>query len=212
MRLRSLAIPFLMLALTALQASARPAEDDGSERARLRRQQHELEARHAERLAECAKRFEVNKCRDKAMAEHRASLQPLLERERSLDEELRANRALSQSLRSSVRQSGEVASAPAARSAARAASHPASHGANLGRPVVRDSAAQAARKAAQLQKDEAQAAERVRQARQRQATLEAHAKAVQERNARRTGKPAAGLPVPSAASIAALPAASAASR
>lgn len=208
MQFRSLAIPFLMLALAALQASARPAEDDGSERARLRRQQHELEARHAERLAECAKRFEVNKCRDKAMAEHRASLQPLLERERSLDEELRANRALSQSLRSSVRQSADVASAPASRAATRAASHssaPAPH-------VVRDPAAQAARKAAQLQKDEEQAAERVRQARQRQATMEARAKAVQERNARRSSKPAAGLPVPSAASIAALPAASAASR
>lgn len=198
----------LMLVLSCVQALARPAEDDGSERARLRRQQHELEAHHAERLAECAKRFEVNKCRDKATAEHRASLQPLLERERALDEEQRTNRALSQSLRSSVRQSGEAASAPAARSAARAASHAASPE----RHVVRDSAAQAARKAAQLQKDEEQAAERVRQARQRQATLEAHAKAVQERNARRSTKPAVGLPVPSAASIAALPAASAASR
>lgn len=203
-----LALP-LMMALLLAQALARPSEDDGSERARLRQLQHELEARHAERLAECAKRFEVNKCRNKALAEHRASLEPLLERERSLDEEARTNRARLQSLRTSARQAGEAASAaaPAARSLARAASQ-----VSTDRPANRDSAAQAARRAAQLQKDEGEAAERARKSRQRQAALDAHAKTVQERNALRTGKPASGLPVPSAASIAALPSAVAASR
>lgn len=204
---RSLTACLLMICLSGTQVLARPSDDDGSERARLRRQQQELEARHAERLAECAKRFEVNKCRNKALAEHRASLAPLLERERSLDEEARTNRALLQSLRTSARQSGEAASAPAARSAARPASHVLTD-----RPTNRDAAALAARRAAQLQKDQDQAAERARQSRERQAALDAHAKAVQERNARRSGKPANSLPVPTAASIAALPPASSASR
>jgi len=197
-----------LLALTCLPALARPAEDEGSERARLRRQQHELEAQHAQRLAECAQRFEVNKCRQKATGDFKAGLQPLLERERILDEEARTHRALMQSLRTSVRQGDEAASGPAVRAAAHAASRTASEQRSA-RSKEKDD--KAARKAAQLQADEQQAAERQRQARQRQLALEAHAKAVHERNARRDTKPAAGLPIPSAASIAALPAASRAS-
>ncbi|MEH0165146.1 hypothetical protein [Roseateles microcysteis] len=196
----------LVLATSCLPALSRPAEDTDSERAQLRRQQHELEALHAQRLADCAKRFEVNKCRDKAMAEHRSRLKPLLERERSLDDEERANRALAQSLRSSVRQMDGVASAPAVRPA-RTASQPA-----VPKRVARSQAELEARRAEKLAKDEEQAAERIYQAQRRQAALAAHAKSVQERNARRAGTPSASLPVPTAASIAALPAASATSR
>jgi hypothetical protein len=127
----------------------------------------------------------------------------LLERERVLDEEARGHRALIQSLRISVRQVDEAASAPAARQVTHAASRTVTE-----QRAARGKDDKAARKAAQLQADEQQAAERLRQARQRQLALEAHARAVNERNARRDAKPAAGLPVPSAASIAALPAAS----
>lgn len=198
-------LALLLIAMPCGQAFAHSSMDPASERALLRAQQQEIESLHTQRLAECAKRFEVNKCREASAAERRARLAPIIERERNLDDEARANRARTQSLRSAARQVEGPASAPVGRVAKAGGQGGASKPAE-------SRAERQARKAAQQQKDEEQAAERVRKTRERQAALDAHAKAVQERNARRIDKPAASLPIPTAASIAALPAASAASR
>ncbi|MDM4767402.1 hypothetical protein [Pelomonas sp. SE-A7] len=196
---RLLLIPLLMLAAGA--AMSRPADPGADERAQLRQQQRELEAAHAEKLAECGKRFEVNRCRAQANAEYKQKLHPIQAREREMDEQARQHRALVQELRSSARQDPPAAG-PGAR-----ASLPAKASSEAGLKQVRSGQqAHAQRKVEQAEKEALQAAERARQTELRKARLAEHARDVEQRNARRDGKKGVPLPVPTAASIAALPA------
>lgn len=80
-------------ALFAIAQPAVAAEPDDAERTRIARERAEADARHADRVAGCNRRFVVTACIDDARAERRDALANLAAQERVLDEAARKRRA-----------------------------------------------------------------------------------------------------------------------
>ncbi len=169
----------------------------GDERALIAAERQALSQRFLQQELDCASRFVVNACIDDVRQRRRDALQPLRERELSLDEAERTRRA------------AERRSAIAAKQAA-AATLPAAASAPPPQLRLRDNLPAAPPRPprsspARDQTDRAaEAAERVRDAERRRDEAQANQRRVQQREAERatSGRSSAPLPVPGAASAA----------
>ena len=92
-----------------------------------------IDARAAERVAECQHRFAVTGCVERARAEQRAALAPLRERELALDAQARRARADARRSAIAARRAAAASAAAASAPAPLAPREPAA--ALLGRPV-----------------------------------------------------------------------------
>jgi hypothetical protein len=162
------------------------AEDRAAaERAAIRSERAEVEARFRQAEADCRQRFAVSGCLSEAEAQKRTALDSLRRRELVLDDAQR-RRAEAAARPVPVPRAASAASAPAARPAGNAASAASAQK----RSKTADDAAEAAERAAAQQR-------RVKEAEERRAKVE-------KRNAERAakGKKSTPLPVPGAASAA----------
>lgn len=208
-RLRSSAV--LIGLWLAISAQGQPVSaDDAAERTRIERDRQAAQARYGQAETECAQRFQVTACLEAARAERRQTLDRLRRELAVLDDARRraraAERLQGQQRRQREREAQAMLSTP--REPARAASAPAATGADAAAsaaPVRRkaETAAAAPAASAASASHAAQAAAHARRERQ----AEQHAQAVRARNAAHDAKkpPAAGLPVPGAASGPAAP-------
>jgi len=210
----------LMLALVCVQGMslaqvAEPASKDAAaeqlELRRLKQSQRQLESNYLVGVADCQRKFAVNDCIEQLRLQHQAQLRPLKQREDEIEAQLRRARAQAQRERVLQRQQ-EFASEETER-----------HSQALLRPeapTVPPAAASAAvRKlgkaspgaGAQLKQQQAEqtAKRHASQRAEQERILQAHQRDVKQRQEQRKKALAPPLPVPSAAEIAALRAASA---
>ncbi|MDO9095058.1 MAG: hypothetical protein Q8R98_10325 [Rubrivivax sp.] len=167
------------------------------ERAQIAAERAALDQRFAQEERDCANRFVVNACIDDVRRQRRESLQPLRERELSLDEAERMRRAAERRAVIAAKQAaaasrpGAVAGPPTELRLREAVQAPAPPSRPI--PRTQDEAGRAA-----------EAAQRVREADRRREEAQAHQRRVQDRQAERaaTGRQAAPLPVPSASAAA----------
>jgi len=197
--------PWTPLVLLWLAGAA--MADNESDRALLRQQRAQIEARYETAMRECAEKFQITDCELEAKAQRRAALGPVSKREQALDLAVRQQQVLEQHERVAAKQQARAhearARAQAAQeaSAAGAASAPriapsASTGEVATRPLDHDKAVrteQATRKASQTRAATAQRIEKARQ----------HEDAVRAREAdlAAKGKRAAPLPMPGASAV-----------
>ncbi|HEY2187785.1 MAG TPA: hypothetical protein VGH48_04415 [Caldimonas sp.] len=209
--------PILHLALGSAAAFVGPAGADEGERAAIGHARAAIEARYTERERECGERFIVTSCVDDAKRERRRGLDELRARQLKLDEKERHERTAKRSAelaakaaddarRDRERAARAASSAPSPRAEApktleprpegvaggdrlphEARDHPLPPGDRLGIQPTRR-VGDAERRAHE------EASRAAYEARQREA--EEHRREVEEKAAKRSGKPAAPLPVP----------------
>lgn len=205
----------LVLALSGWCVAAPAA---GDERAQLAAQRQQIETRAEQALAACSARFDVVGCQDAARRERSAALAPLQRREAELADLERKDRSEQQQLRVRDKQrdaalldAQQQMAPPMAPTAAASASTAARPAARAKRPdpeaAERERQQQVQRAAERAQSQRLRSEEQRRKIEQRQADRAKKAKdaksADKAGNAAQ-GKPQAGLPVPSAAQLAAL--------
>ncbi|MBA4341031.1 MAG: hypothetical protein C0423_02635 [Methylibium sp.] len=187
----------------------------GDERAQLAAQRQQIESRAEQALAVCSARFDVTGCQEAARRERSAALAPLQRREAELADLERKDRSEQQQLRVRDKQrdaalldAQQQMAPPVAPTAAASASTTTRPAARAGRP---DAAAaelarqqQAQRAAERAQNQRLRSEEQRRKIEQRQADRAKSAKDADKADNASQGKPQAGLPVPSAAQLAAL--------
>lgn len=171
------------------------------ERQTIKTQRAAANAQLKKAEAECRQRFVVSSCINEAQAQHREAMSALRMRELTLDEAKRKAEAEENERRLQAKRAEaasrpppvpRAASAPKASAAASAASAPL--------------AGDRVRKRSKTGDDATAAAERVAAQQRRAAEAAAHRQEVEQRNAERAarGKKTTPLPVPSAASVAAI--------
>jgi hypothetical protein len=209
--------PILLLALGSATAFVTPAGADEGEHAAIAHERAAIEARYAERERECGERFIVTSCVDDAKRERRGGLDELRARQLKLDEKERHERTAKRSAelaakaaddarrdRERAARAASSAQSPRAESPKtleprpadatgsdrlphQARDHPLPSGERLG--------IQPTRRAGDAERRAREEASRAGyEARQREA--EEHRREVMDKEAKRSGKPAAPLPVP----------------
>jgi colicin import membrane protein len=197
----------LTLWLAAAAAASWAADDPAAQRERIATQRRAADANFEAARRDCEQRFQVTSCLDQARASHRAALDTLRLEQLRLDDQQRRQRATERQREldeKARRAQTPAASAPAAPASARpvkappstasaARSTPPKSAAGHGQAAVGAASAAAAREAANRE-----------QYRRRVDEAAAHQAQVQARNAERASRkpPAAGLPMPPAASAA----------
>lgn len=168
-----------------------------AERQRIAAERAAVEADAAQAEAECRTRFAVSGCVADVQARRRAALAPLRERELALDDAKR-KAAAQQSAQRIEAKRAEAASAPPPQ--------PASASVRARAPASAAQAGARQRKPSKTADDAAEAAQRAAEQQQRLSEAAAHRQDVERRNAERAarGKKSQPLPVPSAASVAAI--------
>lgn len=213
----------LMLALVwaqgmSLAQAAEPASTgvaaEQAELRRLKQSQRQLESAYLVGVADCQRKFAVNDCIVQLRLQHHAQLRPLKQREDEIEARLRRERAQAQRDRVLQRQQ-EFAVAEAERRS-EALLKPEAPAAQ---PVLTAASAAAARKLgksspgagaqAKQQQAELTAKRHALQRAEQERSMLAHQRDVKQRQEQRKKALAPPLPVPSAAEIAALRAASA---
>ena len=189
--------------LAAGAARADEPPEAQAERQRIAAERAAVEADAARAEAECRTRFAVSGCVADVQAQRRAALVPLRERELALDEAKRKAAAQERALRLEAKRAQAASAAPPPADSTRVRSRA---------PASAAPAGERERKRSKTADDAAEAAQRAAERQQRLDEAAAHRQEVEQRNAASAarGKKAQPLPVPSAASVAAI--ASAASR
>lgn len=211
---------------------ASPAIAVGDERAQLAAQRQQIEARARQALAACAAKFDVVGCEDAARRERSAALAPLQQREHELADLERKQRAEQQqqrvrdklreaelqSLQRTVAEASSAASAPIA-AASRSAAQPSRRNRPDAKALELARQEQAQRSAERAERQRLRSLERRQRLAERQAEKASRAAAAAKSaqvtapaDARRATTPAAGLPVPTVAEVAALRASAASSK
>ncbi len=203
----------LALALPGWCLAAPAVGDD--ERAQLAAQRQQIESRAEQALAACSARFDVTGCQEAARRERSTALAPLQRRESELADRERKDRSERQQLRVRDKQrdaalvDAQQQLAPAAAPAAAASASTKSR--QAARPARPDAAAaererqqKAQGAAARAESQRLRSEEQRRKIEQRQADRAKSAKSSDRAGDAAQGKPPAGLPVPSAAQLAAL--------
>lgn len=167
-----------------------------AERQRIAAERAAVEADAARAEAECRTRFAVSGCVAEVQARRRAALAPLRERELVLDDAERKAASLERAQRLEAKRA-EAASAPPTAASASVRTRA---------PVGAAQAGPRERKPSKTADDAAEAAQRAAERQQRLSDAAAHRQEVEQRNAERAarGKKSPPLPVPSAASVAAI--------
>jgi len=210
----------LMLALVLAQGlsraeAAEPASPgNATEQAELRRlkqSQDRLESAYLVAVADCHRKFAVNDCIEQLRLQHQAQLRPLKQREDEIEAQLRSARAQAQ--RERVQQRQQEFAAEEAERRSQALLRPEAPAAP---PAAASAAARKLGKAspgagAQLKQQQAEqtAKRHASQRAEQERILQAHQRDVKQRQEQRKKALAPSLPLPSAAEIAALRAASA---
>ncbi len=114
----------LVLSVLAGLAAAAPERDVSGERDKIERERARIEAVHTEQQRQCAEKFAVTSCADKAKRARRTALADLKRRSAALDEALRKQRAerRRQDINAKAARTDAPARAPAPRTAPRQAS------------------------------------------------------------------------------------------
>ena len=177
---------------------AGPARADlAAERQQLATEMRALDARFERERTECGQRFALNACIDQARNRHRQAQTALKARQRELDEQQRAQKALDRRTAIDRRQQ----TLPAQQSLQPDASQPAA-AASPSTPAAISPAAAAARRearerrAAEAAAAHAKAAERAAAARKLQASIQADQERIKARQAQREAKGKKVLPLP----------------
>jgi hypothetical protein len=188
----------LLLALSCGAQAAEPASAL-AERERIQRERAAVEARYEQTEADCRKRFAVSGCLAQAQAQRREALAALRQSELTLDDARRKAEAEENERRLAAKRAEALARPPPQ---PRAASAPLAAATIASSPVP----SERARRLSKTSDDAAEAAARVVAQQRRASEAAAHRKEVEQRNAERAarGKQSTPLPVPSAASVAAI--------
>jgi hypothetical protein len=183
--------------LAAVYGAPSFADDAAAERQRIRAERAQVQARYADTVRECNRRFVVTSCVEGARAERRQALNRLSNQELVLDQAERRQRAAQRAADIRAKQAHDEA-APRALPRALAAPEPASA------PRLHLRVPRAPTSAGHPPKLSPQEEARNRAAfEQRQREAEAHRESVERRNAERAAKakqPSRPLPLPEGAS------------
>jgi len=206
--MRSAFLPAMVLCfgLSAAAAMAAATTSDDAELARIRRERHAVEARHAQAIAACRKEFAMSACMDKARDERRAALEPLRHEQQVIDDAHRRERAAQRARSIEQRQSeaDDRVQNPVSSSLDKAGGSPrkpsaaASHGSPPAASAVPHLPRAPHRDAKNLTEATRLATQRAAETKARRAEAELHRQEVLKRNAEldRKRPPAAGLPLP----------------
>lgn len=197
---RTLILLVWMLAMGLPAWAAEPTPSFDAERQRIAAERQAAQARFVASERACQDRFAVTACVDRARKEQREALTALRHQQTALDERQRRERAAERLRGIEARQQAQLNRPPAA---ARAAS-----GAQQPRLIVRQPTPAArpasSASAAPPRSESPEEATRHRTAfAERQKEAQAHARAVEQRAAKRAakGKPVQGLPTPPASAV-----------
>lgn len=210
----------LALLAAATAASAQSGLTSGADAANIQSERHAVEQRFEAARLDCAGRFALTACLDRARAARRHDLDALAKREAVLDDAQRRARAaerlraIDDKVRAAAQARSGSAAAPAAAGvpaaassavvatpeAARASAPPTST-APLRRAAPRAATSASVPSVAEIERRRADY-------QRRQQAAQAHRRAALQRDAERTARkpPAASLPLPAAASVPATPA------
>ncbi|MCV2440475.1 hypothetical protein LNV28_19460 [Paucibacter sp. DJ2R-2] len=205
---------FLARGMSLAQAAEPASPGNATEQAELRRlkqSQDRLESAYLVAVADCHRKFAVNDCIEQLRLQHQAQLRPLKQREDEIEAQLRSARAQAQ--RERVQQRQQEFAAEEAERRSQALLRPE---ASAAPPAAASAAVRKLGKAspgagAQLKQQQAEqtAKRHASQRAEQERILQAHQRDVKQRQEQRKKALAPPLPVPSAAEIAALRAASA---
>lgn len=197
---RTLILLAWMLATFLPVLAAEPASFFDTERQRIAAERRAAEARFVASERACQDRFAMTACVERARKEQREALTALRHQQTALDERQRQERAAERLRGIEARRQGQLNRPPAA---ARAAS-----GAQQPRLIVRQPTAvrrpAPSASAPPPRSESPEEAARHRDAfAERQKEAQAHARAVEQRTAKRAakGKPVQGLPTPPASAV-----------